>query len=778
MKNQKASTQFKIVTSTSLYSVVGTRSAKALFVLCACAAFTAAYALWMGQDTNWDQKNYHVYAVHAWLSGRTFSDLAPAQMQTWLNPLPHLLQYLLIQTAPPVMAGLVMGAIAGLNGLMLWLLARRLQRGDPTWEGRACACVIVLVGLTGSIFLSEVGTTFAEYLCSVFVLGGLISITPASSEMACKPNAREFLFAGLWLGAACGLKLTNFIYAIGLGASLLALWPVLVLRGRMLLSYTIGAVCGFLVTGGYWAVHLWLVFGNPIFPFFNAVFASPMFERVNFADTGFIPASFLTAAITHPFAWLLGIHPTNQMPFRDARFALVVVFMPVALVVSTLRPARGPSGAAETCSIVELRQFWLYGLFFVASYAIWLKKFGIERYALPLELLTGLMLFLSLDRVIRSQRKLTFVFGLLALFAVLWTRPVNWGRIPYGKDWFGIAAPRDPVPPTLYVMIGDGEPFAYVIPFMPQTSRFVRLTGNMPLEPSMPLGRKALSMIRAHTGTIRSLAVVELDEQQRARLARFGLACAPEGKCQQFRSRVDIFSTCILVKTPLPYVDFDSDGRSDITVYRDGAWFVLRSSDGGMIFKSWGGAAQDIPVPGDYDGDGKTDVAVYRGGAWLIIRSVDGKQTTVSWGGAAQDIPVPGDYDGDGKTDLAVYRDGAWFILRSSDGEKTSVGWGGLIPDVPVPADYDGDGKTDAAVYRNGVWLIKRSSDGGGNKVGWEGTSQEVPVPADYDGDGKADITVYRDGIWLIRRSSDDTQLAVHWGGLPQDIPLNRTLKP
>ena len=83
------------------------------------------------------------------------------------------------------------------------------------------------------------------------------------------------------------------------------------------------------------------------------------------------------------------------------------------------------------------------------------------------------------------------MFGLLALFAVLWTRPVNWGRDPYGKDWFGIAAPRDPVPPTLYVMIGDGEPFAYVIPFMPQTSRFVRLTGNMPLEPSMPLGRKA-----------------------------------------------------------------------------------------------------------------------------------------------------------------------------------------------------------------------------------------------------------------------------------------------
>ena len=34
-------------------------------------------------------------------------------------------------------------------------------------------------------------------------------------------------------------------------------------------------------------------------------------------------------------------------------------------------------------------------------------------------------------------------------------------------------------------------------------------------------------------------------------------------------------------------VDFDGDGRSDITVYRDGAWFILRSSDGGLTVTDW-----------------------------------------------------------------------------------------------------------------------------------------------------------------------------------------------
>ena len=219
--------------------------------------------------------------------------------------------------------------------------------------------------------------------------------------------------------------------------------------------------------------------------------------------------------------------------------------------------------------------------------------------------------------------------------------------------------------------------------------------------------------------------------------------------------------------------DYDGDRKVDVAVYRDGYWYILRSSDGGVTAVGWGGMTQDIPVPGDYDGDGKADVAVYRDGYWYILRSSDGGVTAIGWGGMAQDIPVPRDYDGDGKADIAVYRGGYWYILRSSDGGVTAIEWGGMAQDIPVPRDYDGDGKTDIAVYRDGTWYILRSSDGGATATDWGGMAQDIPVPNDYDGDRKTDIAIYRNGEWYILRSSDGGGTYVQLGGAADDIPLN-----
>ena len=128
---------------------------------------------------------------------------------------------------------------------------------------------------------------------------------------------------------------------------------------------------------------------------------------------------------------------------------------------------------------------------------------------------------------------------------------------------------------------------------------------------------------------------------------------------------------------------------SRIGIFRPGTggWYL---DNGNSVWEGCGlddcfafGMLGDVPVLSDYDGDGKADAAVYRNGGWYILRSSDGGVTTVAWGGMAQDIPVPADYDGDGKVDIAVYRMGTWYILRSSDGVQTAIGWG-TLGDIPL----------------------------------------------------------------------------------------------
>src|SRR5688572_231051 len=72
-------------------------------------------------------------------------------------------------------------------------------------------------------------------------------------------------------------------------------------------------------------------------------------------------------------------------------------------------------------------------------------------------------------------------------------------------------------------------------------------------------------------------------------------------------------SPCRNRKENVQQADYDSDGKSDITVYRpsEGRRYTVKSSTGDWTSTQWG-AGDDIPVARDYDGDGKTDIAIYR----------------------------------------------------------------------------------------------------------------------------------------------------------------------
>lgn len=224
-----------------------------------------------------------------------------------------------------------------------------------------------------------------------------------------------------------------------------------------------------------------------------------------------------------------------------------------------------------------------------------------------------------------------------------------------------------------------------------------------------------------------------------------------------------------------PKFDYDSDSKSDLSVYRPsaGGWYLLRSQLGftGVGF----GVSTDRIAPADYDGDGRTDVAVYRpsAGVWYILRSSNNSLATYVFG-AAEDLPTPADYDGDGQADVSLFRPsaGAWYRLNSSDGAFAQVQFG-ANGDKPTVGDFDGDGRADVAVFRPSVstWYRLNSGDGAFVPTAF-GASTDIVTPADYDGDGKTDISVFRPsvGSWYRYNSNGGAFVAIQFGA-NGDIP-------
>ena len=227
---------------------------------------------------------------------------------------------------------------------------------------------------------------------------------------------------------------------------------------------------------------------------------------------------------------------------------------------------------------------------------------------------------------------------------------------------------------------------------------------------------------------------------------------------------------------PAP-ADFDGDGKTDVSVFRDGNWYWINSSNNQFNAIQFGQNG-DIPVPADFDGDGKADISVFRptNGTWYRLNSSQNNQFFAAQFGINGDKPLIGDFDGDGKADLAVTRSTngtlAWYWVNSSTNQFEGLQFG-FSTDTATPADYDGDGKTDVSVFRpsNGTWYRLNSAQNRQFTGVQFGLNGDLPVPADYDGDGKADIAVFRTGIWYRLNSSNNSFYGEQFG-ITTDKPI------
>lgn len=496
-------------------------------------------ALTLGQDANWDLRNYHYYNAYAFLHGRLDYDVAPAQVANFYNPLLHVPFYYLVTALPPRGVAFVLGAVQGLNLPLLYMISKRMVKAATPWRAKVLAASIALLGVLSAGNISELGTAFGDNVLSLLLLLALWFVVAGQPSLSGRwPAAAAIaLAAGVLAGMATGLKQPAAMYALGLGLGLFGLPLPGGRRLALVIAFGIGGLVGLACTGGFWLYTMWTLYGNPLFPYFNQVFHSPMASAADYRDLRFLPQG-LSEWLFFPLVFLFDSRHTAEVAFRDLRLPLLYC---LGLILAL---GRFPSlfkvplpGQGQDDGAAARRYLLLAG---VISYLAWLKMFAIYRYLLTLEMLAPLGIWLLITHLVRDRRRVAVLAGTCAVLLVVTLVPPDWGRVAFGDNYFGVTPPVLADPDHTLVLMTGVEPTAYLIPSFPTAVRFLRIQSYFTGPSSTPNGfdRRMQGLITAHQGPMYVLCRGGEQPTALSVLRAYGLA-AQDDDCQAMTSHID-----------------------------------------------------------------------------------------------------------------------------------------------------------------------------------------------------------------------------------------------
>ncbi|MEA1677075.1 hypothetical protein [Nitrospirillum sp. BR 11163] len=464
------------------------RSARrlALSLLLAGPFLFGLWAVLLGQDGNWDLRNYHWYNAYAFLTGRWGMDVAPAQVASFYNPTLDLPFFMASQVLPARVVEFLLGSIQGANLVLLYGLAWTVQRSATPERRRVLVALAVAVcGMVGGGQVGLLGTTFYDNVISLFVLGGILVAVGGEGAAWSAPNGpafRRVVLAGLLVGSGVGLKQPTIVFAVGTCAAFLAAGGTPWRRLLLAFFFGLGVLAGMAIFSGHWMWFLWSHFQNPLFPYFNNVFHSPWGTPDPYRDDKFIPKGPVAAAL-FPFAWALDPKLVGEIVFRDYRVLAAYVVLLLTGLMVLARWLRGQFAAegppvVDTSGPARARRYLL--LAGSLSYLVWLKLFAIYRYLIPLEMLAPVLILAAVALWPAPARARGIITAVLLLLLAATGQSGTWARVPWGDRPFGakvseVQAPVLPRPDHTVILMTGYAPTSFLIPGFPPQIPFLRV---------------------------------------------------------------------------------------------------------------------------------------------------------------------------------------------------------------------------------------------------------------------------------------------------------------
>lgn len=560
-----------------------------------------ALSLALGQDRNWDLLNYHYYNAWAVLNHRYGVDIAPAQLQTFLNPALDLAIYGLMKGVSPRAGGFILGAVQGLNVVLCYAIARFSLASSLT--PRTARLLAFLTGAAAALspmYLFELGATYGDNLTSIAVLAAVLILVRACGSAAESALAASSVWIGLLLGIAAGLKLPNALFLVA-GLITVGSMTGSSCRWKAIAKFGAGAALGIAIAAGPWMVSQCRRYENPIFPFFNRLFRSPYFPPVNWSDPRW-PARSPLDLLRYPIAWVNGERISDEFGFRDLRWALILLLL--ALVssgfIARWRGGRRACGDFSDSALTKARPRAAIVRFSLLAFPIWLFEFGYTRYLFPVELIAPLVVLALMDALWNVSEEVwpaewkrnaisratrfrlaTAILILMTLFA----RPpsLSSARISWRDSWFGVETRLRELPEKSAVLLVTDRPLAFMLPFLPSNARYLRVQGNLQGNPGALSGtlleRELKDAIDASRQRLFVLAPVRL-ERSTIDLGALG-SLSIQNACERIRTHVGEFRLCKATVSrsaeELPSVHPSLSASIDALLNRCGAKFGDRS---------------------------------------------------------------------------------------------------------------------------------------------------------------------------------------------------------
>jgi hypothetical protein len=477
-------------------------------VYLSCVALALACNYLLGKDMAWDTLNYHLYLGFSALNDRFKQDYFAAGFLAYLNPYAYAPFYAMVRAGLPA---LVIGSVfAVAHSIILWLVFELGVAACPSKNGNTRIPVgicSVALAFMNPILMQQIGSCFADITTAELGLGGWLLLASAVRM----PRISRVIYAGLILGAASALKLSNALSAVSAFA-MLAMLP-LDWRGKIRngFLYGISLGIGFTVVAAPWAYRLAKQFGNPLFPMFNNVFRSPEFTTESMGNAyRFIPES-IRAALWRPFAMIDPVKMVHEeLSAPDPRYAVLVTLAILWLVRWGWRRFGRASPSRQASNIKpneSTRILAALGCGLAVNWILWLYVSGNSRYVLTMACVAAVviagMLFWLFEPWPKVRNYLLAIIFIVQAVQLYMGAEYRWNGAPWGGQWFDVSVPdRLKTESSLYLTLGT-QSNSFLAPFLPMGSGFINVTGGYTLDPDGANGVRVRELIRRFEPNLR-----------------------------------------------------------------------------------------------------------------------------------------------------------------------------------------------------------------------------------------------------------------------------------